>query len=318
MIDLQKFGFEDKRFARRFAKLNCGGDGGGDGGGGDGNDPDGYGGPADGYGGSGSGGGSPDSSVAAAVSGYSAPSAPAQGSPDSSVAAAVAGYNAPATSTPESYGDESYDIDYGNTLTGTTVSPEQQQALNMAYNSVPAENQKEAATIVGGLIADFVDLSMKDIFNGIRGVTSITGMISLAKSEYSKNQAIRDQLSSLGMPKDKIDQALGLAYTSKVDPNTQIGGDLAPEQLNMANQLITAMQKGPEAIQTFTNTLQTQADNLGKYGQTLSAFNQASIDSALQRIRDVDTDIEYNKTLADLSGIQMDATEKALLNSRNK
>ena len=318
MIDLQQFGFEDKRFARRFAKLNCGGDGGGDGGGGDGNDPDGYGGPADGYGGSGSGGGSPDSSVAAAVSGYSAPSAPAQGSPDSSVAAAVAGYNAPATSTPESYGDESYDIDYGNTLTGTTVSPEQQQALNMAYNSVPAENQKEAATIVGGLIADFVDLSMKDIFNGIRGVTSITGMISLAKSEYSKNQAIRDQLSSLGMPKDKIDQALGLAYTSKVDPNTQIGGDLAPEQLNMANQLITAMQKGPEAIQTFTNTLQTQADNLGKYGQTLSAFNQASIESALQRIRDVDTDIEYNKTLADLSGIQMDATEKALLNSQKQ
>jgi hypothetical protein len=89
------------------------------------------------------------------------------------------------------------------------------------------------------------------------------------------------------------------------------GGPVGPEQVKQA-LVNMGYQYNPSTGSYINPSPVVQAQN------TLTAFNQASIDSALQRIRDVDTDIEYNKTLADLSGIQMDATEKALLDSQKQ
>ena len=48
----------------------------------------------------------------------------------------------------------------------------------------------------------------------------------------------------------------------------------------------------------------------------LQAYDMTSINSAMQAIKDVDTDVQYQHTLADLSGIGMDANEKALLDAQ--
>jgi hypothetical protein len=133
------------------------------------------------------------------------------------------------------------------------------------------------------------------------------------------------------------------------------GGPVGPEQVKQA--LVNMGYQYNPSTGSYINpspVVQAQA----KYQNTLGSFNQASINSALQRIRDVDTDlsaalqriqgvnididsalaeirkvdvgmadalqkikdvdtdIKYNHTLADLSGIQMDAREKALLDSQ--
>jgi hypothetical protein len=95
------------------------------------------------------------------------------------------------------------------------------------------------------------------------------------------------------------------------------GGPVGPEQVKQA--LVNMGYQYNPSTGSYINpspVVQAQA----KYQNTLTAFNQASINSAIQRILDVDTDIEYNKTLADLSGMA-DAhrwmhTEKALLDAR--
>jgi len=46
--------------------------------------------------------------------------------------------------------------------------------------------------------------------------------------------------------------------------------------------------------------------------------SSASIDLAIKAIQEIDTDVSYNHTLAELSGIKMDETEKALLNQQKQ
>jgi len=56
----------------------------------------------------------------------------------------------------------------------------------------------------------------------------------------------------------------------------------------------------------------------GAWDEKLKTYDMASITAAMKAVKDVDTDIEYNHTLADLSGIGMDANEKALLNQQKQ
>jgi hypothetical protein len=276
MIDLQLFGFEDKKFARRFGKLDC--DGGGDGGGGGDGTIGGFGGEFGGdvSGGSGSGGsgGNVGGAGSAGPSGeagqlssnpadmgqHNAAPAPAPssgGSPDSSVAAAVA-----------NYGQQSITPTTTEGFFSSLVSHFTNEPINMAK-------------------------SMMNFMSPIPMAFSLAEVTS---------QTLDAMVGFLGGQPDAT--AAGAGAGSQ-------GGPVGPEQVKQA-LVNMGYQYNPSTGSYINPSPVVQAQN------TLTAFNQASIDSALQRIRDVDTDIEYNKTLADLSGIQMDATEKALLDSQKQ
>ena len=299
MIDLQKFGFEDKKLNRLVKKLYF------DGAGGDGGPIGGHGGElgADASGGSGSGGsggnvggagsagggtpsgeagqlssnpadmgqhnaapapapssgGSPDSSVAAAVAGYGGSAPAAQGSPDSSIAAAVA-----------NYGQQSITPTTTEGFFSSLVSHFTNEPINMAK-------------------------SMMNFMSPIPMAFSLAEVTS---------QTLDAMVGFLGGQPDAT--AAGAGAGSQ-------GGPVGPEQVKQA--LVNMGYQYNPSTGSYINpspVVQAQA----KYQNTLTAFNQASINSAIQRILDVDTDIEYNKTLADLSGIQMDAKEKALLDAQ--
>jgi hypothetical protein len=278
MIDLQLFGFEDKKFARRFGKLDC--DGGGDGGGGGDGTIGGFGGEFGGdvSGGSGSGGsgGNVGGAGSAGPSGeagqlssnpadmgqHNAAPAPAPssgGSPDSSVAAAVA-----------NYGQQSITPTTTEGFFSSLVSHFTNEPINMAK-------------------------SMMNMMSPIPMAFSLAEVTS---------QTLDAMVGFLGGQPDAT--AAGAGAGSQ-------GGPVGPEQVKQA--LVNMGYQYNPSTGSYINpspVVQAQA----KYQNTLTAFNQASINSAIQRILDVDTDIEYNKTLADLSGIQMDAKEKALLDAQ--
>jgi hypothetical protein len=278
MIDLQKFGFEDKKLNRLVKKLYF------DGAGGDGGPIGGHGGElgADASGGSGSGGsggnvggagsagggtpsgeagqlssnpadmgqhnaapapapssgGSPDSSVAAAVAGYGGSAPAAQGSPDSSIAAAVA-----------NYGQQSITPTTTEGFFSSLVSHFTNEPINMAK-------------------------SMMNMMSPIPMAFSLAEVTS---------QTLDAMVGFLGGQPDAT--AAGAGAGSQ-------GGPVGPEQVKQA--LVNMGYQYNPSTGSYINpspVVQAQA----KYQNTLTAFNQASINSAIQRILDVDTDIEYNK-----------------------
>jgi hypothetical protein len=277
MIDLQLFGFEDKKLNRLVKKLyfdGAGGDGGPIGGhggelGADASGGSGSGGSGGNVGGAGSAGGGTPSGEAGQLSSnpadmgqHNAAPAPAPssgGSPDSSVAAAVA-----------NYGQQSITPTTTEGFFSSLVSHFTNEPINMAK-------------------------SMMNMMSPIPMAFSLAEVTS---------QTLDAMVGFLGGQPDAT--AAGAGAGSQ-------GGPVGPEQVKQA--LVNMGYQYNPSTGSYINpspAVQAQA----KYQNTLGSFNQASINSAIQRILDVDTDIEYNKTLADLSGIQMDAKEKALLDAQ--
>ena len=92
----------------------------------------------------------------------------------------------------------------------------------------------------------------------------------------------------------------GTEYSS-----SDVSGGLPVSSNPQINQMATMAQEAQD----------TGISNMS-WEDKIKAYDMTSINSAMQAIKDVDTDITYQHTLADLSGIGMDANEKALLDSQ--
>lgn len=107
----------------------------------------------------------------------------------------------------------------------------------------------------------------------------------------------------------------------------QIVGDfvagLIGGEPDLTGGIVGDQEGGPDISQEqydqLMNSFGMSKDEVDQISDFMSSTPQTYnevIEKSLQDIRDIDTDIKYNKTLADLSGIQMDETEKALLDSQ--
>ena len=83
------------------------------------------------------------------------------------------------------------------------------------------------------------------------------------------------------------------------------GGNLPVSSNPQINQMATMAQEAQD----------TGIANMS-WEDKIKAYDMTSINNAMQAIKDVNTDVDYQHTLADLSGIGMDANEKALLDSQ--
>ena len=195
--------------------------------------------------------------------------------------------------------------------------------INDLYDNAPeGMSWLESATTVFKEIVKGVGLVGK-VSPQLAPVGAVVGAGKGIMDVFSENkQALTDYFKEQGLDGEdasKLVEAYGnrletAATVYDRDPNREPANDHSA-----VNNILSLAGGGSESLPAGVTTIgQVNEQTISgmSWDQKMQAYDMSSIHTAIQGISDVDTDIQYQHTLADLSGIGLDPAEKEMLDTQ--
>ena len=179
-----------------------------------------------------------------------------------------------------------------------------------------SQNQKSALTYISAQTDNRIQTAIGRGLTGAMGApmgAALGGFASIFDIISDADEISKQAQEAIGLSDEDM-EAVNKTWTDvKValapENNIQSSSDFDPNTQTILNGQVVNQGE-------YQNALTDGIADPTSWEDKIKQYDTASIDAAMQAIRDVDTDITYQHTLADLSGIGMDANEKALLDSQ--